>query len=316
MNEQVKQIADTKVALIKNELEWAIQNHTLYADEFVKPENRHKITNGLKAKESFIRSSKLINHIHELAKEVLVLYGLNQNQIKPPLNASKPELGVYGFLKKKNQDVSYIPKNIKPSKREVDWGPLSFGNHKDPYGDKFISNSLIINIRSQLSSIGKNNDTLFERTFAEALNLHMIYPELTMGEIYLIPVYEYDEQDMINGNISFKTNKTKVEDFIAFFSAINNRDLSKGEHYKYERCALMIVDFSRAVPKIYYNTQDLIDDNLVSQAFPLELADISIDTFFEDIISIYNSRVKKNLLFGVGLNRYSRRSVKIKIDSF
>ena len=44
-----------------------------------------------------------------------------------------------------------------------------------------------------MSSLAKNADTLFERIFAKSLNLHMRYPNIVLGEVYLIPVYEYDD---------------------------------------------------------------------------------------------------------------------------
>lgn len=44
---------------------------------------------------------------------------------------------------------------------------------RDKYGFEFTEHTLSVNVRSQLSSIAKNFDTLYERTFAEAINLHL-----------------------------------------------------------------------------------------------------------------------------------------------
>ena len=34
-----------------------------------------------------------------------------------------------------------------------------------------------------MSSLAKNADTLFERTFAEAMNLHMQYPNIVLSDV-------------------------------------------------------------------------------------------------------------------------------------
>ena len=53
-----------------------------------------------------------------------------------------------------------------------------------------------------MSSLAKNSDTLFERTFAEAQNLHMRYPDIVLGEVYLIPVHEYDDDMVKRGTVN------------------------------------------------------------------------------------------------------------------
>lgn len=34
---------------------------------------------------------------------------------------------------------------------------------------------------------------MYERTFAESLNLHLRCPSMVLGEFYMIPVYSYDD---------------------------------------------------------------------------------------------------------------------------
>ena len=138
---------------------------------------------GLKAKESLIRSSKLINLIHEAIKKDLIAYGIEKGRIFPPCDAQSPELKIAGFLKQKDQDVCVIPKTIQKTKRLITWGPLATENISDPYGQDFSEKTLVINVRSQISSLAKNADTLFERTFAEPMNLHLIYPKMVLGDV-------------------------------------------------------------------------------------------------------------------------------------
>ena len=55
----------------------------------------------------------------------------------------------------------------------------------DIYGADFSEKILSINVRSQMSSVAKNFDTIFERTFAEAYNLHNRLNKMVLGEVFL-----------------------------------------------------------------------------------------------------------------------------------
>ena len=57
------------------------------------------IKGGINAKDSMIRSSNPINNIHEAVKADLILYGISEDRIHPPLGESKPELKLVGFIK-------------------------------------------------------------------------------------------------------------------------------------------------------------------------------------------------------------------------
>ena len=141
------------------------------------------ISNGVKGKESIIRSSMLINLIHDAVKYELIQQGVDPNQVYPHFGETKPELKIAGFLKQKDQDVCVAPKSIQKTPRKITWGPLANEDVTDTYGEEYTRNTLVINVRSQMSSIAKNTDTLFERTFAEALNLHMMYKDLSLIHI-------------------------------------------------------------------------------------------------------------------------------------
>lgn len=146
------------------------------------------VNGGVKGKESMIRSSQLINLIHDAVKYELIQRGVSREQIFPHFGETKPEVKLAGFLKQKDQDVCVVPRNVRRSPLTIDWGPMAFQRKSDPYGFEYSNNTLVINVRSQMSSLAKNSDTLFERTFAEAQNLHMRYPNMVLGEVYLIPI--------------------------------------------------------------------------------------------------------------------------------
>lgn len=270
------------VNTIKSRIESAIRTASFNGDAYA---------NGQKAKEALIRSQELINLLHENIKQDLVNQGIPRERIVPTLGLSSPEMKISGFFKQKDQDVCVIPQGIMPHTHQIVWGPLQYEtNPIDNYGPEFSQKTLAINVRSQLSSIAKNADTLFERTFAESINLHMQYPGMVLGEVYLIPVYEYDDSFMLNNVVRFKTSPINISKFISFFNTLNNRNDIIDEYWKYERVALIIVDFSQQTPQIYHNTQELIANNLVPQHFPLDYSSLSYDTFTRDLLAKYNER--------------------------
>lgn len=271
------------ISTIKHEIELGIITTTDHV-------TGKKYDNGSKAKEGIIRSSRLIRYLHEVVKYDLIKHGIDSEIIYPPLGQSNPEIKLAGFLKQKDQDVTVLPKNTTKTKTKITWGPLAHENVYDEYGKEFTEKCLVVNVRSQLSSLAKNSDTLFERTFAEAMNLHTIYDNIVLGDIYLIPVFEYDESYAKNNEVVFSTRKTNLEKYISFFSSISGRKNVSDDGYKYERCALLIVDFSNNTPVLYTTTQQLKDERLVDKDFDLELEDISFTHFADDLIARYKER--------------------------
>jgi len=247
------------------------------------------VRDGVKGKESAIRSKFLINLIHEAVKYEFIEKGINPDNIYPPFGATKPEIKMAGFLKQKDQDICIVPNKITKNSTTIDWGPLAFEKKHDPYGMDYSTNSLVINVRSQMSSLSKNSDTLFERTFAEAHNLHLRYPEIVLGEVYLIPLYEYDDNLVKENKVGFKSKQTNVEKYISFFNAINNRQ-SGGDSFAYERCALLIVDFDQPQPYLFKNSSELKDAGIISQDFGIEYATLNFQDFAADILEVYASR--------------------------
>ena len=128
------------------------------------------ITGGVAGKTSCIRSSALINLIHDAVKWELIEHSVRKENIRPPFGKTKPEIRMAGLLKQKDQDVCVLPSGIKKKAEKITWGPMAFQDKTDPYGYEYSTNALVINVRSQMSSLAKNTDTILERTFAEALN--------------------------------------------------------------------------------------------------------------------------------------------------
>lgn len=247
------------------------------------------ITDGTVGKRNIIRTSQPINQLHEQVKNDLLKFGINQNNIHPKINETTGEIAIQGFLKKKKQDIVLLPENIYP-KREV----IESIETIDPFGYDYSEQILSINVRSQLSSVAKNFDTIFERTFAEAFNLHLRLEKIVLGEMFLLPIREFDDSFSDKNIVKYRELGNRVEKqlekYIKYFSLINNRDITNGDFHKYERVCLLLVDFSNETPKLYQTKEDLIKDNLVSENFKADIESLNYDNFYKDLMKIYNSR--------------------------
>jgi len=251
---------------------------------------------GTKGKNNLIRSQKPIKLLHEVAKTELVRNDVSFKCLNPPLAQSNGELSLSGFFKKKDQDICVVPNDVERKKETLNFQGILYGK-EDKYGFDFTEKTLSINVRSQLSSSSKNFDTLYERTFAEALNLHLRCPKMVLGELYMIAVNEYDSNAANNKQIKYKNVQgvaKHIEKYLLSFSAINRRKSTTEDHFKYERVCLLIVDFSQETPKIYNTDKELIYDNLLPENSIATIENLSFTNFVSDLLDIYSTR------FGTG----------------
>ncbi len=163
-------------------------------------------TGGTEAKNNLIRTQKPIKLLHDVVKSELIRNKVNPELIKPALKQSSGELALSGFFKRKDQDVCVVQNGLMPIEEVLKTDGILYGE-KDEFGFDFTEKALSINVRSQLSSSAKNFDTLYERTFAEALNLHLRCPKMVLGEFYMIAVREYDSNEANNNEVKFRKEK-------------------------------------------------------------------------------------------------------------
>jgi hypothetical protein len=210
---------------------------------------------GEQGKKSLIASQQLINLLHEVVKASFISNNVNPALIMPNLGQSNGEITLAGFLKFKKQDVCIFPNNKIPRSERIDFNGLYNTGTIEPYGELFSEHILSVNVRSQLSSLGNNIDTMFERTYAEPLNLHRRIPKMVLGEVYLISVRELNSTQIALNNVVYKpfTQSTSnyLERYIKGFSALNLRSSQRDDDFKYERVALIIADFSQNPVKVY-----------------------------------------------------------------
>lgn len=254
---------------------------------------------GATGKNSLIASQQLINILHEVVKSSLVNEGVNQNLIHPPIAQSNGEKTLAGFLKFKKQDVCVFPNNKVPRTESVDFNGLYNTGTTEPYGELFSEHILSINVRSQLSSLSNNIDTMFERTYAEPLNLHRRLPKMVLGEVYLISVRELDSAQVTLNNPVYKpftvSTANYLEKYLKGFSALNLRASQRDDDFKYERVALVVVDFSQSPVKIYTTTQDLINDNLLPASSTASMDNLNYHGLTRTLLDVYEKR------FGTGI---------------
>lgn len=235
---------------------------------------------------SLIRSQKLIGIIHDYIKQELISYGISKNKIFPKLNETNPEICMSGFLKEKKQDISVI--SSKFNKETIREGVLI--GKTDQIGKNVMNTSISINVRSQLSSLGKNFDTLYERTFAEALNLHLRADKLVMGEVYMIPLVAYDPDKMARKEIGWK-EKAPIK-YIPAFRELTKRESVGIDEYKYERVCLLIVDFREENPKIISSAKELLDLGWIKkdEIDNFSLEGLGMKGFIQDLVIAYEKR--------------------------
>ncbi len=246
------------------------------------------IDGGVEGKQAMIRSSKPINNIHELVKAELIRNGVEKDRIHPPLGQTKPELKLAGFIKQKFQDVCVEPKGYEPQSEALTEGILLEAT--DHYGKAYTERTISINIRSQISSLAKNFDTLYERTIAEAQNLHVRCAKMVLGEVYMIAVPEYDSEAMKTQDVKFLDKKSAVEKYIKSFSAINNRQSIEKEEYKYERVCLLIVDFKQDPVKIYNTDEELKKAKLLPEDSTSSIKNLNWESFIPTMLNTYQAR--------------------------
>lgn len=253
---------------------------------------------GVAGKNNLIRTQEPVCLLHEVVKAEFIKLGISQRQVRPQLGSHKGECKLAGFFKYKNQDVCILPKECEKKEELLGFDGILSGK-KDIYGAKYTERILSVNVRSQLSSMAKNFDTLYERTFAEALNLHLRCPKMVLGEFYMIPVYEYDDEAAEKKVVAFKSNENiskHIEKYLQSFGAINNRDKDNNAEFKYERVCLLIVDFSKSTPKIYDSDKELKNDGLLPSNSKASINKMNFSTFSKSLFDIYKSRFGSSFL--------------------
>jgi len=169
------------------------------------------------------------------------------------------------FAKRRGVTVRYEPlilgstkpKNVDVAVLDPDNGPL-----------------VLVGVRSQMSSVGKNVLTYYEGIVGECISLQDRFPMSTHGYLYLHPL------------TSIKAGKEREAidhgRYARMYAAVTGRT---GPDYKrlrgiFDQFAYMVVDFSQDPP-------GLRDDMVRAAVTDL---DLSIETFVQRLVDTFNAR--------------------------
>lgn len=202
--------------------------------------------------EAAVRSQNFIQTFHQFIKEDLASH-LTPQAKKQHIRVEQ-EAKVFGSFKSKDVDVAVIhPTN----------GPL-----------------LLIGVRSQMSSVGKNVLTYYQDIVGEAISLQERFPMCATGYAYLHPL-KVVPWERNNGTWT-NAESPDHSRFARMYAGIGSRDdrLYKHQLGSYDQFAYSVVDFQADEPQLH--------DEIVRQAVP-DL-DMSIFSFVPRLIDTFNNR--------------------------
>ena len=279
--------------MLRSDLEGAVsETRKILADAITSSSYEGKLKkDGQEAKNAAIRSSQPIQKLHSILG-ISIEKELHSRKIKtnmwPPSGSIQPELKITGLLKAKKQDIAIT---VKPHIAEKIQTGVQVGEI-DHVGFEATNSALAIGVRSQLSSIEKNFDTLSERSFAETLNLRLRCPKITLAEAYLIPIYEFNDFDLKNNKIGFNNKKVDVEKFIRIFNAITqqNNTHEKDSLYKYNATTLIIADMRDSNVRILWDQADFIEE--FGEQIALKAKQLYPSNFIKQLCDSYEIRLE------------------------
>jgi hypothetical protein len=162
------------------------------------------------------------------------------------------------------------------------------GSHKSKDVDVAVMHPtsgplVLVGVRSQMSSVGKNVLTYYQDIVGEAVSLQERYPMTIHSYVYLHP-FTYEEEKAATKTLPkrISTLTTNVDRYSKMYRAITGRD---DKFYRvlsgiYDQFAYMVVDFDHSPAKLR--------DDLVQAAVPD--VDLSIESFVDRLVATYKRR--------------------------
>lgn len=164
------------------------------------------------------------------------------------------EAKIFGSYKAKDVDVAVVdPTN----------GPL-----------------MLIGVRSQMSSVGKNVLTYYQDIVGEAISLQERFPMCVTGYAYVHPKTAWNKHtEQWNG-----TENINHRRYARLYASISDRDdrLYKHQVGAYDHFAYSVIDFTSEPIRI--------DEAIVESAVPKSEVDLSITTFIDRLVETFAKR--------------------------
>jgi len=187
-----------------------------------------------------VRGQGMINKLHEFSILELKRLGISERKV-----TIKSEGIIFGTHKPKKVDVVVIHPQA---------GPL-----------------IAISIRSQMSSIDKNFSNYYEGIIGDVISLHNRYPDLVVGEIYMLPKETIIKDKSGRRRIEPHDLRRKEE----LFKRITNRKNGSDPPDRYEHLAFLAVDFIKEPPEVL----DIPEDQ-----------SMRIENFYDKLLATYQER--------------------------
>ena len=171
---------------------------------------------------------------------------------------------------------------------EVQEESTIFGSHKTKDVDVAIIHPtsgplILVGVRSQMSSVGKNVLTYYQDIVGEAVSLQDRFPMAVHSYVYLHPMSYTDEKKEKN-NQGAVGNRIVPDHarYAKMYRAISGRDDRLFRHMTgiYDEFAYIVVDFE--------NPGVMLRDDIVKKA--VADFDMSITTFVDRVVETYNRR--------------------------
>ncbi len=124
---------------------------------------------------------------------------------------------------------------------------------------------LIVDVRSQMSSLGKNFNNYIRMKAGEVESLHDVYPNCIVGLVYIHPAEDVPTKKPVNpiGSFNYKNAAMQLSSLIV--SAGTAQKLSKYQHVSY-----CVIDFNNDPPQL-------------SKHIPSE-TELRLEHFFDDLV--------------------------------
>ena len=160
--------------------------------------------------------------------------------------------------------------------------------------------SMLISVKSPMTSIDKNVGSRFEEALGDVFTLHEKYPFCVFGFVMTLPMVDHAKKaDGTEAGNSI--NFLKLERFL---TTITNRTDTDKDYMKYEHLAFVVVDWDSTPPKIV-------------DSYPKN-KDLSIWQFFDKMIATANERSPSHPFSELGIHVGGMdafgRSCNIQID--
>ncbi|MBI2617833.1 hypothetical protein HYW58_00015 [Candidatus Kaiserbacteria bacterium] len=130
---------------------------------------------------------------------------------------------------------------------------------------------LIVDVRSQMSSLGKNFNNYIRMKAGEVESLHAVYPNCIIGLVYIHPAADVPTKLPVNpvGSFNYANAAKQLSSLIV--TNAKTELLSKYQHVSY-----CVVDFNSAPPQL-------------SETIPAE-PELRLENFFDDLFGSLSKR--------------------------